>query len=108
MDSLTERAIAYYPGETPVFDGGLVVTTSDNNEVDLPYADVVVPDDESLNISMTWLVQHPLRTQYSGFFLRRVGNVMVCNVDLELPEQPSLEIVAGVLIAAMTADETQA
>jgi hypothetical protein len=33
---------------------------------------------------------------------------MVCNVDLELPEQPSLEIVAGVLIAAMTADETRA
>jgi hypothetical protein len=109
MNDVSDRAIAYYPGETPVFEGELSVVQRalSDNDTGLPTADVVVHDDESLNIAMTWKVENPVRTQYAGYFLRRVGKMMVCNVDLELAEQPPLETVAGVLLAAMIPELSQ-
>lgn len=95
--------IAYYPGETPLYGGDYTVTEDAAlaAEIGQPAAQVVVQDDELLAMTMTWVVQRPLRTQYAGYFLRQVGSLTVCNVDLELPIQPTLREVTGALLATM-------
>jgi hypothetical protein len=97
-----ENVMAYYPGETPLFGGEISVGEFETDEaIGSPIARASVLDDPSLDIALVRELQPPLRTQFAGYFLRQAGNVFVCNVDLELPEQPSSEIVAKALLAAM-------
>ena len=46
------------------------------------------------------------RTQYGGYFMNRAGDLFICNVDLELPEQPSQVTIARALLGTMNPEAT--
>ena len=92
--------IAYYPGETPQFDGE--VTLTEQTEPDESAATrVSVNDNPLLDVMIRSVVERPIRTQYNGYFLRDSRLLMVtCNVDLELNPQPTTEDIARAILAA--------
>jgi hypothetical protein len=101
------NAFAYYPNETPLFEGAVLVSDFESDEdLGLPTAYVEVEADRSFNIAMAKRVQNPFRTQYGGYFMNRAGDLFICNVDLELPEQPSQVTIARALLGTMNPEAT--
>jgi phosphoglycerate-specific signal transduction histidine kinase len=93
---------AYYPNETPLFEGAVLVSDFEGDkDVGHPTARVEVEADRSFDIAIAKRVQEPFRTQYGGYFLNRASDLFVCNVDLERIEQPSQVMIAKALLGTM-------
>lgn len=92
--------IAYYPGETPLFDGDVAVRKVPSDTIDPQMVEVTVAGQPRLALTIISKPEYPLRTIHTGYFTRAGGSaVRICNVDLELPEQPDIETVARVMLA---------
>ena len=99
------NVFAYYPRETHLFGGEVLVGDFERDEdVGFPTARAEVEASRSFDFVIAKRVQEPFRTQYGGYFLNRISDLFVCNVDLELSEQPSQMMVARALLGAMTAE----
>lgn len=105
MPSPGPTTFSFYPGETPLYEGDIhTLPFERDDEFRSPSLYVQVDSEGSYNFAISSLVQHPFRTQYTGCFLHRTGNIAICNVDLELDEQPSDETIARALLRAMEPD----
>jgi hypothetical protein len=100
---------AYYPAETPLHPNPVYCGFFEfDQESGRSHAQAGVIGDPILDTVISKLIQSPIRIQYEGAFLRRVGAQVVCNVDAELPEQPTAETIASILIEAMLSPENRA
>ena len=100
-----ENILAYYPEETPLFDGSVLFGDYERDEdVGFLTARVAVRTDRSFDIAIAKRVQEPFRTQYGGYFLNRISDLFVCNVDLERVEQPSQVMIARALLGTMVSE----
>lgn len=95
---MTDVEFAFYPGETPLYEGEITVTAIEGEE--LPTTRVAVPDEPVLEMEITSKKEHPLTTLHTGYFVRHGDTALrLCRVDMELPEQPSIETVARAILA---------
>jgi hypothetical protein len=102
---MSRRVIAYYPGETLLHTGAVSVQALPSEKLDPSMSRVTVEDEPNIAFTLVSKTERPIRTVHTAYFSRH-SEVIVCNVDLELPEQPSLETVAQAILAEQDAGST--
>lgn len=92
------KVIAFYPGEQDLFTGEIEIRSHEDE--DGIVHDVEVSGAPSKHLSITSKVEKPLRTRHEADFTRLGGApLVVCNVDLELDPQPTIEEIARTVLA---------